>query len=293
MIELQKKRIGEIKMKLKYLGTAAAEGIPAIFCDCPVCTTARKIKGKNIRTRSQAIIDGKLLIDFPPDTYMHSLNYDIDLTKVRECLITHTHADHLYEDELIMRYPGFGSLTKGEVMNFYGLHGAMMTIRKKTCGYTVNAEEFVDTNTMELYKKTKVGDYTVTALKAIHGVETFPAIYLIEDKEGKSVLYGNDTHYFCEEVWEYLEKNPVKLSFVSLDCTAANRPEMNYVGHMCLNDNIRVKERLIKIGCADENTIFCSNHFSHNGENVLYEEFSEIAKKAGFLTSYDGMEIEF
>ena len=24
-------------MKIQYLGTAAAEGIPAIWCDCPVC----------------------------------------------------------------------------------------------------------------------------------------------------------------------------------------------------------------------------------------------------------------
>lgn len=29
-------------MKIKYLGTAAAEGVPAIFCRCEVC---RKIKG--------------------------------------------------------------------------------------------------------------------------------------------------------------------------------------------------------------------------------------------------------
>jgi len=47
------------------------------------------------------------------------------------------------------------------------------------------------------------------------------------------------------------------------------------------------------LGCADEKTIFCSNHFSHNGTNVLYEEFSEEASKHGIITSYDGMEIEF
>ncbi len=29
-------------MKLQYLGTAAAEGIPALFCNCPVCTAARR-----------------------------------------------------------------------------------------------------------------------------------------------------------------------------------------------------------------------------------------------------------
>ena len=48
-------------MKLKYLGTAAAEGYPAMFCDCENCRKAFKNKGKNIRSRSQAIIDNSLL----------------------------------------------------------------------------------------------------------------------------------------------------------------------------------------------------------------------------------------
>ena len=38
-------------MKIAYLGTSAAEGIPALFCHCDVCKYARKYKGKNIRTR--------------------------------------------------------------------------------------------------------------------------------------------------------------------------------------------------------------------------------------------------
>lgn len=55
-------------MKIQFLGTAAYEGIPAMFCQCEQCNTARKRGGKNLRTRSQALIDGKLLIDFPADT---------------------------------------------------------------------------------------------------------------------------------------------------------------------------------------------------------------------------------
>ena len=31
-------------MKLKYLGTAAAEGIPGMFCNCRVCRNALKIR---------------------------------------------------------------------------------------------------------------------------------------------------------------------------------------------------------------------------------------------------------
>ncbi len=38
-------------MKLTYLGTAAAEGWPAVFCNCPCCRQARVLGGKDIRTR--------------------------------------------------------------------------------------------------------------------------------------------------------------------------------------------------------------------------------------------------
>jgi phosphoribosyl 1,2-cyclic phosphate phosphodiesterase len=69
-------------MKFKYLGTAAAEGFPAMFCDCEYCMEARKRKGKNIRTRSQSIINEDLLIDLPADTYIHAINNDLEMFKV-------------------------------------------------------------------------------------------------------------------------------------------------------------------------------------------------------------------
>ena len=55
-------------MKLKYYGTGAAEGIPAMFCSCDICEKSRAAAGRNIRTRSQAMVDDRLLMDFGPDT---------------------------------------------------------------------------------------------------------------------------------------------------------------------------------------------------------------------------------
>ena len=90
-------------MKIKYLGTAAAEGIPAMFCKCDNCNRARALGGKNIRTRSQALIDGKILIDFPADSYMHELRYGIDFSDIPALLITHVHEDHCYLSEMTNR----------------------------------------------------------------------------------------------------------------------------------------------------------------------------------------------
>ncbi|MCQ2771407.1 MAG: PhnP protein, partial [Clostridia bacterium] len=91
---------------------------------------------------------------------------------------------------------------------------------------------------------------------------------------------------------DYLLSNNYKFDLVSLDCTEGNR-HISYHGHMCIERNIIVKDRMLRQGLANEKTIFVINHFSHNGRNVNYDEMSVIAKDNGFVNSYDGMEIKF
>ena len=94
-------------MQFQYLGTAAAEGWPAVFCRCKYCLEAQRLGGKNIRTRSQAIVNDDLLLDLPPDTYMHKLMNHLDLSRVKYLFVTHFHMDHFYPQELTVR----GSVT--------------------------------------------------------------------------------------------------------------------------------------------------------------------------------------
>ena len=276
-------------MKFKYLGTAAAEGVPALFCQCAVCKEAREKGGKYIRTRSQAMIDDDFLIDFNADTYMHFLRYGIDGSKIRHCIITHAHSDHLYPADLEMRLPDYANLDEESTLTIYG---------SKVVGKHISQEIFEDLpfgrlkfTELKLHKTTEAGSCKVTPLTAIHGPATGPFIYLIE-KEGKTILYAHDTHFLDESVFRYLGEHKVHIDLASLDCTSANVPEMTYVGHMNLKNNIEVKNRLLALGCADESTIFVCNHFSHNGLDVSYDTFRELAAAHGLLTSYDGMEIE-
>ena len=70
-------------MKVQYLGTAAAEGWPGMFCHCKNCEEARRRGGRDIRTRCQTLIDDVLFLDFPPDTYYHALQFGIDASAVK------------------------------------------------------------------------------------------------------------------------------------------------------------------------------------------------------------------
>ena len=276
-------------MKLRYLGTAAAEGIPALFCECENCKKSRAAGGRAIRTRSQALVDDSLLIDFPADTYKHILDNNIDLCKITNCLITHTHTDHLYPSDIVMLEPGYSHVPTGYKLHIYGSE----TVKVKLSAIV---EKLAKQNICELhevkpFETFTVSEYEVTALPAIHDKGAGPLFYMIR-RDNKTILYAHDTNYFSDEVWEYFESEKPRFNFVSLDCTNACLP-LTYIGHMGLDENIKAKERMLSIGCADENTIFVCNHFSHNGTNVVYDNFVPIAAKAGFKVSFDGGEFEF
>lgn len=280
-------------MKIKFYGTCAAEGFPAMFCECPVCEKAREKGGKNIRTRSQALIDDKLLIDFPADTYMHVLSYGLDLKKVTAVLITHGHDDHIYPWDIMYRESKYGHLkneNEKKPLPVYATAASgedfVNALNKKKVSekdpYALIYKE------IKPFERLEIEGYTVIPLKADHAKHLDPVIYIIE-KEGKAILYAHDTGYFPEETWEYLEKSGIRLDFVSLDCTSVMK-DYAVSNHMGLKACKDVRNQLLKTN-ADNNTVFILNHFSHNG-GYIYDDLVPVAKENGFLVAFDGAEFD-
>ena len=281
-------------MHLKYYGTAAAEGIPGMFCTCPVCSESLRLGGRNIRTRSQALVDGSLLIDFPPDTYGHMLRGGLDLPSIKTMLLTHAHQDHLYAQDLENRKPGFAHVgawnrRHEEPLRIYATAKAMEYVRAAD-SYGLEKRGVIEPHEIAAYEPFTVDGFIVTAMTADHSAAHGPVIYAIA-RDGKAMLYANDTGYFPEETWDYLAREKPRFGYVSLDCTGMIMTDYRH-GHMCLEVNSEVRDRLIYTGCADADTVFCAHHFSHNG-GLAHDALVEEAAKIGFLVSYDGMEIEF
>lgn len=276
-------------MKIKYLGTAAAEGIPAIFCHCEICKHAREHGGKNIRTRAQALIDDKIMLDLGPDTYLHLLAYKLDITELEHCFITHVHDDHFVPGQVLYRQKGYGYVKPGtRPLTIYGSEdvGRAMNVSQESA---VTKDGSVLYKEVRPYEMIEVEEYKITALPAYHGTD-HPYIYIIE-KDGKRLLYAHDTDVFFEEVWRYLEEKHIRFDLVSLDCTEGVK-SMDYHCHMNFERDMTVKERMIKSGLVYPYTIFVANHFSHNGQTT-YDRACEMAKECQMLVTYDGMEIEF
>jgi phosphoribosyl 1,2-cyclic phosphate phosphodiesterase len=236
-------------MTLLYLGTAAAEGIPAVFCSCPVCLKKKKKKGKEIRTRSQALLDGKILFEFPADSYYHYIASGFtapDLPAIRHLFITHSHEDHFYPDELHIRRPGLIRSTPVETLHIYGNRAVESRLRhlmeikpKAPCN---------DFHYAEPFEPIEADGYRITPLTALHD-RNEECVFYSAEHGGKALLYAHDTGFFPEPVWEYFRKTTPRFNLVSLDCTMmVNKDGKN---HMGIPDCVEVRERLFSIGAVD------------------------------------------
>lgn len=267
-------------MKITWLGTAAAEGMPAVFCNCEYCREARRLGGKNIRTRSQALINDDLLIDFPADTYSHFLQNNIEGDKIRTLLITHSHQDHFYPAEFHMRSSWYAHDMRAPELKVYCGEGTYA----KAC-YLNGRGKNVEFEKVAPFQSFFFDDYTVTALPARHADGDGALFYIIQAE--KTILYAHDTGYFFEEVFDFIREKSYRFDLVSIDCTNVDIPISDEGSHMGIPNIERALARLTEMGAVDENTIKVINHFSHNA-NPLQHVLEERVKAKGWLVSYDG-----
>lgn len=271
-------------MKIEFLGTGAAEGIPALFCKCEICEHARNAGGKNIRMRTGILIDRRLLMDFSPDAFVQSLYRKIDYSGLHALLVTHTHSDHFAVDDLVQRSTCNSRNRTVPVLKVLG--SRMMCARLEDAVYDDDAAKSMSLTDLTSGQSAQVGDYRITAWKTVHMETEDSLIYLISCN-GKQYLHAVDSAELTQEVYDDLLRQHIHLDGVSLDCTFGLLEE-EYYGHMNLRQNLKVKKRLEEIGAADAHTRFFLMHISHYAGNT-HEELEKAASPHGFEVAYDGM----
>ena len=276
-------------MEILFLGTAAAEGIPALFCRCETCAVARKRGGKDIRSRTGFLINRHLMIDITPDIMMHQRLYDLDLAAVDTLCITHSHTDHLNDADLCFRSTKNYAVIPGEKpLNVYANKKSCEVIRNCMV-FDFNSDEDFSLNINEIASGSVIqsAELSVTALDSYHDTRENCLFYLVTEGE-KTFLQINDSALPKEDFEPALARalEGRELGLVSMDCTLCRRE--GTVNHMGIADNIQVKKRLLAAGLADEKTLFFSNHFSHCG-HMNHNELQEALAPHGIAPAYDGM----
>lgn len=277
-------------MKLTFLGTAAAEGFPAVFCNCRYCRQARELGESRFRTRSQALINENLLLDLPADTYFHFLKNGIRGDKIATLLLTHSHSDHFYPLELEMHGSCYAHDMAQRNLDVVCSEDVAMKLMKLFAEISRKVVSTLTVHVAKPFVPMHFGTYTVTPFPARHAPEEQALFYLIEES-GKRLLYAHDTGYFYESVFEYIEQNRLTFDGVSLDCTNGTIPIEDTGTHMGFDNVARVLERLRACGAVHGATALYVNHFSHNAA-PLQEHLESLASPIGCAVAYDGLSVE-
>jgi phosphoribosyl 1,2-cyclic phosphate phosphodiesterase len=274
-----------------YLGTGAAEGFPAIFCNCPNCNAARERGIDEFRTRAQVLIDDTLSIDFPPEAYAHALRFGVDLSSLCYLLVTHSHMDHFYAHDFILRGYKYATVLGSPILSLYGNKEVLnvfteCTARELKPSVTPN----LCLNELKPYAEYRVGEYRVLTLLARH-CKTEEALLFYIEREGKGYLHLHDTGLLYPEAYRFLSEHGAKVNLVTFDCTFVQNEGGEEARHMGLPDNVKVREELERAKICDSQTKYVITHFSHNA-NPLRANLAPLEKKYGVIAAYDGFTIE-
>ena len=286
-------------MKLTFLGTGAGEGYPGYWCECPHCTYARKHRGKNLRTNSSMVIDEELLIDIGPSCFDNAARFGVNLSKLKTLLVTHPHEDHLYPQHLRWRNTdesllpltyvekmrhGGPRFTDIPQLNIYGNSFVMETLRK-----SLDDMEELKINLHEIRegKEEKTDGYRILPVRGNHGSQQgFSHSYIIQ-KDGKTLLYALDSGSYDEDQFALIQE--YQYDAVIMEGTTGLNEQ--YGGHMCLMNNIRIRDRLKENKCLRENSRFLLTHLSPHW-CPPHDWYESIVASEGLELAYDGLQIE-
>lgn len=281
-------------MKIKILGSAAAEAIPCHFCGCRVCEAARINRGKDLRRRTSYLIDEDTLVDYGPDINWQFNEFKIDSQKLDRVLITHLHEDHIDPTELIWRRNGFARQPIKQIKLYASENVHCRIIGLLAFDGACRSYVALGIDPVSVYPdgSTKYReddkDFKLTAFLANHAPGMNPCTFIVE-RSGKKLFICNDTGYFSEQVWEKLRD--VRADAIVIDCTCGCKTKNIRNGHMSGDVVLEVIDRMRGIKALSDDALVVANHFSHNGD-CTHADIEAFFNPHGIVAGYDGLEFE-
>lgn len=282
-------------MIITFLGTSAANAYPEAFCRCHNCKRARTMGGRSLRRRSAALINDDLLIDLGPDIMTASFSLGRPLTRVRYCLQTHGHDDHLDPSHLLSRTPGFGVVGAPRLHFFASpatLQRTAQLLRKDVAPASlldpqVGQHLNLQIHEIQAMRPFQIGRYQVVAFPANHDPSVDPLLYAVT--EGRySIFYGTDTAALLEETWIGFHRFGLRFDVLVLDHTYG--PDEEGTDHLDARRFVQHIERLHDERLLADGARVLATHIAHAG-NHPHPELSDFASHHGYEVAYDGLTV--
>ncbi len=286
-------------MEPLFLGTGAAEALPAMFCRCPCCERARERGGRELRTRSALRLDARHQIDFGPDSHQQALANRIDFLELEHLLVTHSHDDHFDLFQLMTRGCAVPESPRPVDIHIQreGARWAIELLAHKI-GSRRSLDAMLDTYRfapLDYFQEFRAGELEVAALRANHagfGPGERGLNYLVRLPGGRSLLYAVDTGWYEEETWEYLSGR--RADIVVIEATFGGRTDRGEFPdeHLDALSAMRALERMAAMGFIDGSSSVYATHINHKhelGHEGLQAAFDRGPVKV--TVAWDGLRI--
>lgn len=267
-------------MKVLLMGTGGADGIPALYGDDRVSKYARANGGKDLRTRSAAMVDSALKLDLGPDTLSQVHRFGIDARDWSAVFFTHSDEDHMCLSEI--QY-GMFPFVEDEKLDYtiYGNEIVCEIIRHRYPEWPIDLIE------LTAYKMVVHEAYQVTPISATHKGDEDCHNFIIE-RDGRRLLYATDTGFYREEVFDFLAGKDIHALVVECSDGFLKTP---YIGHMDIDQCVSLVGRLRESGAlAKDSQVFTTHHAA--GGNATYDELTQALGPFGIQAGFDGLSFE-
>lgn len=290
-------------MRITFIGTSAGEGYPGIWCECPNCTKARRLGGRNIRGNSCALIDDDFLIDLNAHFVSMAPRLGISPSKIEGLLVTHPHMDHFAPEFLSQRavFVPLENMTFDQMQRHISPCFTQLPTLHIYGNAHVRKKLYAEDGVMENQKRNTLdfhliedgipftqGGMTITPIRAQHtAVRGYTHNYIIE-RNGHTLLYASDTGGYDEDML------PIVLS-KKYDCIIMEGTfglGVDCDGHMSLERNRKM------IRMFNEHNVWkhgMNFHLTHLCPHWTppHDEYAAMLKEEGIEVAYDGKIIEF
>ncbi|WP_176012636.1 MBL fold metallo-hydrolase [Victivallis sp. Marseille-Q1083] len=276
-------------MKLLICGSAAAEGVPGLFCGCRVCQHARQHGGKDLRFRTAYQLGDAIRVDAGADYSAQEIRFRLHSERLKHLFITHSHEDHFYPENLTFRLPGMSAVPPGRRLTLYGNRRVLELVREYGKLRDLPDGPQLDLQLLTAFEPVELPAerWTVTPLPATHAPAE-EAFFFSLEQAGRRILIANDTGYFAEAVWRHLAGRGYDL--VILDCCYGLIDfGENHLGGKMIFQTV---ERLKAEAAIQPEARVIVNHFSHNCLGT-HAELEAFFRPAGIEVGYDGLEISW
>jgi len=253
-----------VNLRVTFLGTGTSTGVPAITCECPVCTS-KDPRDSRLRPSLHLEWEGaSVLVDTSSDLRQQSLRHRI--RRVDSVLYTHAHADHILGLDDLRIY----NWKQGGPIPVYGSDETFEALRK-TFWYvfeevqTGGGKPAVELNTIQ-------GPFNLLGMEIVP-IEVFHGILPVLGYRIGNFAYLTDVSRIPRSSYPLLQG----LEVLVLD---ALRPRPHPT-HLCLQESL---EEASRIGAG-------RTLLTHIAHDILHEKVSADLPENVQL-AYDGLVLD-